>query len=395
MTLSVTDQKEAAHQGLDQQALVQILFEQQFKRSAEIVCHAPGRVNIIGDHTDYNDGFVLPAAINYGTTIAASTREDNIIKVYAHDCDQQTNEFSLDEISFDQQMMWSNYVKGTLQALMKKHPDIKGANLVVTGNVPQGAGLSSSASFEIAILKAFAELYQLTLNGINAALLGQQAENDFVGCNCGIMDQLISAMGQKDHAMLLDCKDLSFEDAPIPDDLTLFIVNSNVKRGLVDSEYNLRREQCEAVANHFGVSALRDVTLAQLNTDKAQIEPVLFKRARHVISENERAINTLTALKNNDMATISAAMKASHISLRDDFEVTTKEMDGLVNMIDAVVGEEGGVRMTGGGFGGCVVALVPTELVAQVEYVVNNKYESKFGLKPSVYLCTATQGAFR
>jgi len=395
MTLSVTDQKEAAHQGLDQQALVQILFEQQFKRSAEIVCHAPGRVNIIGDHTDYNDGFVLPAAINYGTTIAASTREDNIIKVYAHDCDQQTNEFSLDEISFDQQMMWSNYVKGTLQALMKKHPDIKGANLVVTGNVPQGAGLSSSASFEIAILKAFAELYQLTLNGINAALLGQQAENDFVGCNCGIMDQLISAMGQKDHAMLLDCKDLSFEDAPIPDDLTLFIVNSNVKRGLVDSEYNLRREQCEAVANHFGVSALRDVTLAQLNTDKAQIEPVLFKRARHVISENERAINTLTALKNNDMATISAAMKASHISLRDDFEVTTKEMDGLVDMIDAVVGEEGGVRMTGGGFGGCVVALVPTELVAQVEYVVNNKYESKFGLKPSVYLCTATQGAFR
>jgi len=389
MTLS------SSEQGHEQQLLVQTLFEQQFQRSAEIVCHAPGRVNIIGDHTDYNDGFVLPAAINYGTSIAASAREDNVVKVYAHDCDQQINEFILSEIVFDQQMMWSNYVKGTLQALMKKYPDIKGANLVVTGNVPQGAGLSSSASFEIAILKAFAELYQLDLNGINAALLGQQAENDFVGCNCGIMDQLISAMGQKDHAMLLDCKDLSFEDAPIPDDLTLFIVNSNVKRGLVDSEYNLRREQCEAVANHFGVSALRDVTLAQLNADKANIEPVLFKRARHVISENERAVSTLKALKNNDMATISAAMKASHNSLRDDFEVTTKEMDGLVDMIDGVVGDEGGVRMTGGGFGGCVVALVPTELVAQVEYVVNNKYESAFGLTPSIYLCTATQGAFR
>jgi len=389
MTLS------SSEQGHEQQLLVQTLFEQQFQRSAEIVCHAPGRVNIIGDHTDYNDGFVLPAAINYGTSIAASAREDNVVKVYAHDCDQQINEFTLSEIVFDQQIMWSNYVKGTLQALMKKYPDIKGANLVVTGNVPQGAGLSSSASFEIAILKAFAELYQLDLNGINAALLGQQAENDFVGCNCGIMDQLISAMGQKDHAMLLDCKDLSFEDAPIPDDLTLFIVNSNVKRGLVDSEYNLRREQCEAVANHFGVSALRDVTLAQLNADKANIEPVLFKRARHVISENERAVSTLKALKNNDMATISAAMKASHNSLRDDFEVTTKEMDGLVDMIDGVVGDEGGVRMTGGGFGGCVVALVPTELVAQVEYVVNNKYESAFGLTPSIYLCTATQGAFR
>ncbi|MDG1731512.1 MAG: galactokinase [Thalassotalea sp.] len=385
MTESLSEQKD----------LVQILFEQQFQRSSAIVCHAPGRVNLIGDHTDYNDGFVLPAAINYGTTIAASQREDNVVRVYAHDCDQQTCEFALSEIVFDEQMMWSNYVRGTLQALMKKHPDIKGANLVVTGNVPQGAGLSSSASFEIAILKAFTDLYQLTLDGVNAALIGQQAENNFVGCNCGIMDQLISAMGQQGHAMLLDCRDLSFEDAPIPDDLTLFIVNSNVKRGLVDSEYNLRREQCEAVASHFGVTALRDVTLAQLNAAKEQIEPVLFQRARHVISENERAVNTLTALKNNDMPTISAAMKASHISLRDDFEVTTKEMDGLVEMIDDVIGDKGGVRMTGGGFGGCVVALVPTELVAQVEHVVNNKYESRYALKPSIYICTARQGAFR
>ena len=379
----------------EQQALVEQLFEQQFKRSAELVCHAPGRVNIIGDHTDYNDGFVLPAAINYGTTIAASRREDKIIKVYAHDCDQQINEFSLDDISFDQQMMWSNYVRGTLQALMKKHPEIKGANLVVTGNVPQGAGLSSSASFEIAILKAFAQLYQLDLDGVNAALIGQQAENDFVGCNCGIMDQLISAMGQQGHAMLLDCKDLSFENAPIPDDLTLFIVNSNVKRGLVDSAYNLRRQQCEAVAKYFGVSALREVTMAQLNAAEKEIEPELFKRARHVVSENTRAVNTLKALKTNDMATISAEMKASHISLRDDFEVTTKEMDGLVEMIDSVLGAKGGVRMTGGGFGGCVVALVPNNLVTKVTDIINSKYEQEFGLSPSIYHCTASQGAFR
>ena len=378
-----------------QHDLVQVLFEQQFKRSAEVVCHAPGRVNLIGDHTDYNDGFVLPAAINYGTTIAASKREDNIVKVSAHDCEEQISEFVLNEIVFDEQMMWSNYVKGSLQALLKTFPDINGANLVVSGNVPQGTGLSSSASFEIAILKVFAELYQLALDGVNAALLGQKAENDFVGCNCGIMDQLISAMGQKGHAMLLDCKDLSFEDAPIPDDLSLFIVNSNVKRGLVDSEYNLRREQCETVAKYFGATALRDVTLAQLNSAKEQLEPVLFKRACHVISENERAVATLKALKANDMALISVAMRASHISLRDDFEVTTKEMDGLVEMIDEVLGDKGGVRMTGGGFGGCVVALVPNNLVMQVNEVVNNKYESQFGLKPSIYLCTATQGAFR
>ena len=249
---SVLESQDDEQQAFAQQLLVKKLFVAQFQSAVELVCHAPGRVNLIGDHTDYNDGFVLPAAINFGTTIAASRREDKIVKVYAHDCDQQINEFSLDDISFDQQMMWSNYVRGTLQALMKKYPEIKGANLVVTGNVPQGAGLSSSASFEIAILKAFTQLYHLDLNGINAALIGQQAENDFVGCNCGIMDQLISAMGQQGHAMLLDCKDLSFEEAAIPDDLTLFIVNSNVKRGLVDSEYNLRRQQCEQVANHFG-----------------------------------------------------------------------------------------------------------------------------------------------
>jgi len=382
-------------QNLDQQELALHLFEQQFNSSAEVVCHAPGRVNLIGDHTDYNDGFVLPAAINYGTTIAASIRDDNQVKVYAHDCDQQTNEFSLNDILFDQQMMWSNYVKGTLQALMKKYPNIKGSDFVVTGNVPQGAGLSSSASFEIAILKTFKLLYQLDLDGISAALIGQQAENEFVGCNCGIMDQLISAMGQKNHAMLLDCRDLSFEDAPIPDNLTLFIVNSNVKRGLVDSEYNLRRQQCEQVAKYFDVSALRDVTLEQLNSAKEKISPVLFKRARHVITESNRAITTLKALKSNDMATISVAMKESHASLRDDFEVTTNEMDGLVNIIDNVVGIKGGVRMTGGGFGGCVVALVPTTMITELTDVVNRGYPQQFGLKPSIYLCTATQGAFR
>ncbi len=380
---------------MNQQKKAQDLFERQFKYSAKVVCHAPGRVNIIGDHTDYNNGFVLPAAINFGTTIAASPRQDNTVRVYAHDCEEEFNEFILSDISFEQQMMWSNYVKGTLQALMKTFPDIKGADFVVTGNVPQGAGLSSSASFEVAILKTFVELYQLDLDGVNAALMGQQAENDFVGCNCGIMDQLISAMGQENNAMLLDCKDLTFEDAPIPNDLKLFIVNSNVKRGLVDSEYNLRREQCEQVAAYFGAPSLREVSLDQLVNAKDNIDPVLFKRARHVITENARAVKTLIAMKINDIETISVAMRNSHYSLKDDFEVTTKEMDGLVNIIDKVLGSQGGVRMTGGGFGGCVVALVPEKLVEKVKEAVDNEYESTFNIKPSIYLCTATQGAFR
>lgn len=380
---------------MSQNENVKSLFEQAFKRVADLICHAPGRVNIIGDHTDYNDGFVLPAAIDFGTTIAAAKRDDNRVRVLAYDCNQELSEFRLDDIQFEQDKMWSNYVRGTLQALLKIYPAINGADLIVVGNVPQGAGLSSSASFEIVILKTFANLYQLDLSGIKAAQLGQQAENEFVGCNCGIMDQLISAMGKKDHAMLLDCRDLSFEDAPIPSDLSLFIVNSNVKRGLVDSEYNLRRTQCEQVAKFFNKSALRDVSLAELKAAQRDIEPLLYKRAHHVVSENYRTRAALVALKQKDMSLMSKLMQASHNSLRDDFEVTTKELDGLVAMIADELGDHGGVRMTGGGFGGCIIALAPSTMIEKLTDIVNSNYHKKFGLQPSIYICCATQGAFR
>ncbi|SEL72772.1 galactokinase [Colwellia chukchiensis] len=380
---------------MNQHEVVTQVFKQQFNYPAEIICHAPGRVNIIGDHTDYNDGFVLPAAINFGTTIAAAKRSDNVIRVFAQDCQQELNEFRLDEIRFDEKQMWSNYVRGTLKVLQKTYPSINGADIAVSGNVPQGAGLSSSASFEIAILKTFTELYQLDLDGLLAAKMGQQAENEFVGCNCGIMDQLISAMGKQDHAMLLDCRDLRFEDALIPDGLSLFIVNSNVKRGLVDSAYNLRREQCEQVAAYFNKPALRDVSLAALKAAQDKIDPVLYKRAHHVVSENERTVLALTALKEQDMKLISELMYSSHCSLRDDFEVTTPEMDGLVDMIANEIGQQGGVRMTGGGFGGCVVALVPHTMVAHLTAIVTKNYPKQYGLKPTIYTCVASQGAFR
>ncbi|REL31744.1 galactokinase [Thalassotalea euphylliae] len=371
------------------------LHVEQFKVQPALVIHAPGRVNLIGDHTDYNDGFVLPAAINYGTDIAASKRDDKVISVYAHDCNQESAEFSLEDIQFDEQRMWLNYVAGTLKVLMETFPDIQGADMVVSGNVPQGAGLSSSASFEIAILKTFVELYDLNLDGVKAALKGQRAENTFVGCNCGIMDQLISAMGKDKHAMLLDCRSLTFQDAPIPEELSIFIVNSNVRRGLVDSEYNQRREQCEKVAAHFGVNALRDLSIEQLENAKEQLDPILFKRAKHVVTENARVESALLALKNNDVTLLSGLMRDSHNSLRDDFQVTVKEMDGLVEMIDGVLGNQGGVRMTGGGFGGCIVALTPTKLLTELTELVEKEYPEKFGLKPSVYVCRASQGAFR
>ncbi|MBU2918860.1 galactokinase [Psychrosphaera sp. F3M07] len=379
---------------MNRQNIIQTQFLGQFDYVADVTCHGPGRVNLIGDHTDYNDGFVLPAAINFGTDIAASNRDDRIVRVTAIDLNEESIEFSLDSIEFNKDQMWVNYIGGTLLALMEEFPNIKGADLVVSGNVPQGAGLSSSASFEIAILKTFAKLNNLPLDGVKAALMGQKAENQFVGCNCGIMDQLISAMGKEDNAMLLDCRSLTFQHAPIPKGVSVVIINSNVKRGLVDSEYNTRREQCEAVAKHFGKVALRDVTLAELESAKSEIDSVLYKRARHVVTENTRTEQALIALRENDLQLMGELMLSSHASLREDFEVTTKEMDYLVDIIASVIGNQGGVRMTGGGFGGCVVALVPDGLVDGIKSVITKNYQQQTGLEADLYVCVAKSGAF-
>ncbi|MCL1096121.1 galactokinase [Shewanella kaireitica] len=370
------------------------MFTEYFSFTADVVVHAPGRVNLIGDHTDYNDGFVLPAAINFGTDIAARIRNDDLVRVVAVDCNNEMECFELSNIQFSDTSMWSNYVRGTVLSLLNVYPDLHGVDLMVKGNVPQGAGLSSSASFEVAIVKALAEVNQLPINGVQAALIAQSAERDFVGCNCGIMDQLVSACGIQRHAMLLDCDSLAYKHAPIPDGLSLVIVNTNVKRTLVDSEYNLRREQCEAVASHFNVKALRDVTIEQLVSEHNVLPSVLFRRARHVISENTRTVNAQTALVNKDMKTMSRLMQESHHSLRDDFEVSTPELNFLVEIISKVLGNKGGVRMTGGGFGGCVVAITPTELVSSTVRSVGEQYQSEFGLEPSIYQCSVENGAF-
>jgi galactokinase len=369
-------------------------FNKHYNCPPDQIFHAPGRVNLIGEHTDYNDGFVLPAAINFGTDIAAKLRTDREVNIMAIDCDRETNSFNLDFIEFSTQQMWVNYIRGTLQALGNTYPEIRGADLVVSGNVPQGTGLSSSASFEIAILKTFANLNKIPLDGVTAALMGQKAENYFVGCNCGIMDQLISAMGKADHAMLLDCRSLTFEHAIIPDGMSLVIVNSNVKRGLVDSEYNTRREQCEAAAKHFNKRALRDVTLDELNNEQASLTPLIYKRAKHVVSENTRTVQALKALNTNDMPKMSILMAESHHSMKNNFEITTPELDFLVEIITSIVGNKGGVRMTGGGFGGCVIALTPDELVKQVRSTIIEQYHIKTGLQADVYVCLATDGAF-
>ena len=379
---------------MDQAAIISQIFKQQFNCDPEVVCYAPGRVNLLGDHTDYNEGFVLPAAIDVGTTIAASRRDDSQVVAFAEGYSTEVDCFSLENITFSQTEMWRNYVRGTLKCLRETNSDFGGVNLAITGNVPQGAGLSSSASVEMAILKTIVDLYQLELEGVTAALLGQRAENEFVGCNCGIMDQLVSSLGLEGHAMLLDCRSLTYEDAPIPAGMVILVVNSNVQRGLVDSEYNARRQQCEEVVRVLDVRALRDVSLEQLN-EAGNLSEEQYRRARHVITENARTVAAMTAMQASDIKTLGSLMGQSHDSLRDDYEVTTKELDGLVSIIKGVIGDAGGVRMTGGGFGGCVVALIPADLESAVIAAIGVQYSPQFGLEAEVYRCMASTGAFR
>ncbi len=265
--------------------------------------------------------------------------------------------------------------------------------MVVSGNVPQGAGLSSSASLEVVVGTTLNRLGGLKIDGKTLALIGQQAENEFVGMRCGIMDQFISALGQQDHALLIDCRSLDYRAVPIPTGTAIIIANSNVKRGLVDSEYNTRRRECEAAAAHFGVPALRDVPPDLFALHEDELPETVAKRARHVITENARTEAAADALTQGDLKRVGQLMAESHVSMRDDFEITVPPIDALVEIISAVIGEAGGVRMTGGGFGGCVVALVPQELAPQVETAIAANYPAASGLEATVYVCRASAGA--
>ena len=369
-------------------------FNQAFGYQQEFIIQAPGRVNLIGEHTDYNDGFVLPCAINYQTMVAASARKDNIVRVVSVDYDNQVDQFDLtEEIEFVQDRMWANYIRGVVKCLLARGYKLGGADITVSGNVPQGAGLSSSAALEVVIGQTFKTLYNLTISQQEIALNGQQAENEFVGCNCGIMDQLISACGEENHALLLDCRTLETQSVSMPEEMVVMIINSNKKRGLVDSEYNTRREQCEEAARVFAVKALRDVTIEQFEQRINDLDEAVAKRARHVITENTRTEQAAIALKAGDLTLMGQLMAESHASMRDDFEITVPEIDTLVEIVKEQIGSNGGVRMTGGGFGGCIVAVMPPEKVDAVRAAVEAQYQIKTGLKESIYVCQAKDGA--
>jgi len=370
-------------------------FNQAFGHATARLVQAPGRVNLIGEHTDYNDGFVLPCAIDHGTVIAARERDDMTVRVVAADLGFALDEFRIDmPIEPRADATWANYVRGTVKHLLAHGVDVRGADLALAGDVPQGAGLSSSASLEVAVLQAFKTLYRLdTLDPTTMAQIAQAAENRFVGCACGIMDQLISARGVDAHALLIDCRSLEATPVRLPPGLAVMIVHSRVKRGLVDSEYNLRRRQCEEASRHLGVTALRDATLGDFEARQGWPSDVVRRRARHVITENQRTLAAAMALQAGDVRRMGELMAQSHASMRDDFEITVPAIDRLVEIMQAEIGDAGGCRMTGGGFGGCVVGLVPGSLVESVRDAVAANYRSPGGERADVHVCHASAGA--
>ena len=373
----------------------QHIFTQKYNKQPELTVYAPGRVNIIGEHTDYNDGFVMPCAINFGTAVSGTKQDDHIWNVYAADLDE-TDEFSLNVEIPKSEHKWANYVRGVVKFIQERYPHFQqGANLVISGNVPLSSGLSSSAALEVAVGKFCQQLGDLPLSHTDIALNGQKAENQFVGANCGNMDQLISALGQENHLLMIDCRSLETTPTPVPQDVAVIIVNSNVPHDLVTGEYNTRRQQCEEAAKFFGVKALRDVSVEQFRKKEAELtalSPLAAKRARHVVTENQRVLDAVEALKKNDLTRLGELMGESHDSMRDDFEITVPQIDYLVELAQLVIGKSGGARMTGGGFGGCIVALAPHDKVDVVRKIIADNYEKTTGLKETFYVCTASQG---
>ncbi|CAM3211852.1 Galactokinase [Sphingomonas antarctica] len=315
---------------------------------------APGRVNLIGEHTDYNDGFALPVPVAAETRVATRPRADREIRAIALDFADETDSFDIGA-SHSRTGSWRDYLRGIVGELAYRGIPLAGADLAIAGNIPRGTGLSSSASLEIALIQA---LCATELDPVVAALTGQAAENNFVGVRCGNLDQLAVAGAQSGAALLIDCRSLAITQVPLPADCAIVIVQSGIERGLVDGAYNQRRVECEDAARILGVAALRDADMAML--DAAAMPDTVFRRARHVISENDRVLAAAAALCRADYARLGQLMRESHVSMRDDFEITVPMTDALADFMNTRLGTRGGARQTGGGFGGAVVALTDT-----------------------------------
>lgn len=379
-------------------------FEEIYGTDGEIREYfAPGRVNLIGEHTDYNGGHVFPCALTIGTYGVAKKREDNKIHFYSANLENAAVvEVTLDDLSYQKSYGWANYPLGVVWAFDGKGKKLtQGFDMAIWGNIPNGSGLSSSASLEVLTGVILRDLYGFDdLSMIDLALIGQYSENNFNGCNCGIMDQFAVAMGKKDHAIFLDTSDLSYEYAKIQlPDAKIVIANSKVKHSLVDGKYNERREECakalEELQTVCDIESLGDLDEATFEANKSVIKDAeRQKRARHAVAENQRTIKAVAALKNNDLKQFGELMNQSHISLRDDYKVSCEEIDVLVDeawKIDGVIGS----RITGGGFGGCTVSIVKNESVDEFMDKVGKAYKEKTGIDAEFYVVDIGEGARR
>ena len=361
----------------------------------DLAARAPGRVNLIGEHTDYNDGFVLPAAIGLQSIVAVRRRPDNIVRLIAADFGDAVSAFDLAQpIARDASQPWSDYIRGVAAVLQAEGVGLGGLDMLVAGDIPQGSGLSSSASLSVASGMALGGLFAPgRFDATQIALIAQRAECDFVGMRCGNMDQLASAHGVAGHALLVDCRSLDVRPVAMPPDTAVLIVHSGISRGLVDGHYNERRAQCEAVARQLGAAALRDVTPGQLEAARADLDPVAYRRARHVVTENVRTLDAAAAMEWGDLMALGNAMAESHASMQGDFEITLPAIDRLVAELQDAIGGHGGARMTGGGFGGAVVALVEADAVEAVVARVEARYRTPEGSKPLIMVECAHAGA--
>jgi galactokinase len=364
-------------------------FREHFKGEPFFIVRAPGRVNLIGEHTDYNEGFVLPMAIDRAVWIALRPRTDRRVLVHALDLQDQGT-FDLDHL--ERAQGWLEYLKGVAHELRTAGYELRGWEGVMTGDVPRGAGLSSSAAVEMATARAFAAVSGFAWEALTMAKIGQRAENDWVGLQCGIMDQAVSAAAREGHALFLDCRTLDYEHVPLPKNMAVVVLDTSTRRGLVGSAYNERHAQCELAARFFGVRALRDVSVEQLKVEGGKLQDVTRRRARHIISENARVLQAVEAMRRDDPVTLGKLFNESHASLRDDFEVTNAALNWIVESAQARP-ECFGARMTGAGFGGCAVALVRQDSVEGFAQAVGAEYNSKSGMEAKVYVCQASEGA--
>jgi len=369
---------------------LRLSFASYFNSKSEFIIRAPGRVNLIGEHTDYNDGFVLPMAIDRAVWLALRPRDDKHVRIFSLDL-QAESAFDLSNLK--KGPGWIEYAKGVADQLIKAGYELRGFDAILTGDVPQGAGLSSSAAMELATARAFAAASNFDWDAIKMAKYAQKAENEWVGVNCGIMDQMASAICKQGHALFLDCRSLEYQHIPLPKDTSIVILDTSTRHQLADSAYNERRSQCEEAARWFRVKTLRDVSLDELNSPKAaNLNKIALKRARHVITENARVLEAVKVMKTGNVIRLGELLNASHDSLRDNFEVTNEALNIIVESAQEQPGCYG-ARMTGAGFGGCALALVQKEKVKGFAQAVSAAYRQRSGLEASVYICEPSDGA--